>query len=111
MDVSLATIARRFHEMLDMMDIRLKFLVQWPEREQLRKTMPMCFCAVNGTKVVAIIDCYEIKIGKPSHLVAKAATWSQYKHSNTAKIFIGISHKESLPLFLLLGEEELATSI
>ena len=91
MDVSLATISRRFHEMLDMMNIRLKFLIQWPEREQLRKTMPMCFCAVYGTKVVAIIDCYEIKIEKPSHLVAKAATWSQYKHSNTAKIFIGIS--------------------
>lgn len=91
MDVSLATIGRRFHEMLDMMVIRLKFLVQWPEREQLCKTMPMCFRAVYGTKVVAVIDCYEIKIEKPSHLVAKAATWSQYKHSNTAKIFIGIS--------------------
>ena len=91
MDVSLATVTRRFHEMLDMMKIRLKFLVQWPEREQLWKTMPMCFRAVYGTKVVAIIDCYEIKIEKPSHFVAKAATWSQYKHSNTAKIFIGIS--------------------
>ena len=87
MDVSLATISRRFHEMLDMMNIRLKFLVQWPEREreQLCKTMPMCCSAVYGTKVVAIIDCYEIKIEKPSHLVARAATWSQYKHSNTAK--------------------------
>ena len=91
MDVSLATVTRRFYEMLDMMNIRLKFLIHWPEREQLWKTMPMCFRAVCGIKVVAIIDCYEIKIEKPSHLVAKAATWSQYKHSNTAKIFIGIS--------------------
>ena len=91
MDVSLATVTRRFYEMLDMMNIRLKFLVHWPEREQLWKTMPMCFRAVYGTKVVTIIDRYEIKIEKPSHLVAKAATWSQYKHSNTAKIFIGIS--------------------
>jgi len=41
--------------------------------------------------VVAIVDCYEIRIEKPSHLVAKAATWSQYKHSNTVKVFIAIS--------------------
>ena len=35
--------------------------------------------------------CYEIKTEKPSHFVTKAAAWFQYKHSNTAKIFIGIS--------------------
>ena len=73
MDVSLATITRRFHKMLDVMNIRFKFQVQWPEREQLCKIMPMCFHTVYGTNVVAIIDCYEIKIEKSSHLVAKAA--------------------------------------
>ena len=43
-----------------------------------------------GTKVVAIIDCFVIKIETPSNLVAKSATWSQYKHSNTAKVFIAM---------------------
>ena len=32
----------------------------------------------------SIVDCYEIKIETPLHLVAESATWSQYKHANTA---------------------------
>ena len=40
--------------------------------------------------IIAIIDCYEIKIETPSHLVAKASMWSQYKHANTAKVFIAM---------------------
>ena len=71
------------------MMVRLQWLTKWPE-EQLWKTMPNCFRACYGTKVVAIVDCYEIKIEKPSHLVAKSATWSQYKHANTAKVFISM---------------------
>jgi len=49
--------------------------------------MPNCFRACYGTKVVAIVDCYEIKIETPSHLVAKSAIWS---HANTAKVFISM---------------------
>ena len=56
--------------------------------------MPECFCACYGTKVVAIVDCYEIKIETPSHLVAKLATWSQYKHANTAKVFTAMCPQE-----------------
>jgi len=83
LQVHLSTMVRRYHELLHLLYTRLKFLIMWPERENLRKTMPLCFRAVNGVKVVAIIDCYEIKIEKPSNLVAKSATWSQYKQSNT----------------------------
>ena len=53
--------------------------------------MPLCFRSNYGLKVAAIIDCYEIKIEKPSNLLAKAATWSQYKQSNTVKILIAIA--------------------
>ena len=89
--VHLSTMVRRYHEMLHMLYTRLKFLITWPERENLRKTMPLCFRAVYGVKVVAIIDCYEIKIEKPSNLVARSATWSQYKQSNTVKILLAMS--------------------
>ena len=34
---------------------------------------------------------YEIKIEKPSNLLAKAETWSHYKHLNTVKILITIA--------------------
>ena len=91
LQVSLSTMTRRFQEMVDMLYIRLNFLIMWPERENLRKTMPLCFQPVYGVRVVAIIDRYEIRIEKLSNLTAKGATWSQYKHANTVKILLGIS--------------------
>ena len=90
LEVSVATVSRLFHETLDIMTTRLEWLIKWPAREELWKTTPNCFRASFGTKVVAIVDCYEIKIETPSHLVAKSATWSQYKHANTAKVFISM---------------------
>lgn len=90
LNVSVATVSRLFHETLDIMLTRLEWLIKWPGREELWKTTPNCFRASFGTKVVAIVDCYEIKIETPSHLVAKSATWSQYKHANTAKVFIAM---------------------
>ena len=44
-----------------------------------------------GLKVTSIIDCFELFIEKPSDLVAKSCTWSQYKHYNTAKYLISIT--------------------
>jgi len=55
-------------------------------------------------QVVAIVDCYEIKIEKPSHLVAKeATTWSQDKYSNTVKEFVAIGPQVTLFIFLAWG--------
>ena len=42
-------------------------------------------------RVVAIIDCLEIFIEKPSNLLAKASTWSQNKYYNMAKYLISIT--------------------
>ena len=81
--VNVSTLSRVFHEMLDIMATRLHFLIFWPDRKELQKTMPLCFRATYGSKVVAIIDCYKIKIEKSSNFAARAATWSNYKHSNT----------------------------
>ena len=77
--------------MLDIMYERSGFLIFWSDHEQLWKMMPLCFRSNYGLKVAAIIDCYEIKIEKPCNLLAKAATWSQYKQSNTVKILIAIA--------------------
>ena len=96
LQVSLSTITRRYQEMIDMMYVRLYFLILWPKFENLIKTMPLCFWPVYGGKVAAIIDCYKVRIKKPSNLVAKGATWSQYKQANTAKILIGISYTTSV---------------
>ena len=52
------------------MDIRLKSLIIWPERENLRKTMLECFRAEFGDMVATVIDCFEVFIERPSNLLA-----------------------------------------
>lgn len=36
-------------------------------------------------------DCTEIFIERPTNLTARARTWSNYKHDNTAKYLVGIT--------------------
>ena len=66
-------------------------LIKWPSRDAIQRTMPFCVRVHYGLKVTAIIDCFEIFITKPSSLLAKACTWSQYKHYNTAKYLISVT--------------------
>ena len=78
------------------MDYRLCQLVYWPERENLWKTMPMCFKYVIGNKVTVINNCFEVFIEKPANLLARAQTFSSYKHHNTIKILLGITPQGSI---------------
>ena len=41
-------------------------------------------------KKTVIIDCFEVFIDRPSNLLARAQTFSSYKHHNTIKVLIGI---------------------
>ena len=85
------TVSRYITKWLQLMDVRLSPLIQWPDREYLQKTMPWCFRPHYGLKVTSIIDCFELFIEKPSDLISKAATWSTYKHYNTAKYLISVT--------------------
>ncbi|XP_065892171.1 uncharacterized protein [Dysidea avara] len=89
--ISTAITSRIFMKWLKQMDLRLQDLIIWPDRDALQKTMPMCFQASFGKKVAVIIDCFEIFIDRPSNLSARASTWSNYKHHNTAKVLLGIA--------------------
>ena len=73
------------------MDVRLSPLISWPSREQLQRTMPKCFMDSFGLKTSVIINCFEIFIDRASNLLARAQTFSNYKHHNTAKALIGIT--------------------
>jgi len=75
--------------MINVMYTRMQPLVMWPSRESLRKTMPMEFRSIFGTKVAVIIDCFEVFTDRLSNLLARAQTWSSYKHHNTVKFLIG----------------------
>ena len=73
------------------MNVHLSFLITWPDCASIQKTMPFCFKPLYGLSVASVIDCFELYIEKPSNLLAKSCTWSQYKHYNTAKYLISIT--------------------
>lgn len=89
--VSVPTVSRIFWSWINAMDNRLSGLLHWPARESLWKTMPMCFKYSFGNKITVVIDCFEVFIDKPTNLLARAQTFSSYKHHNTIKILIGIT--------------------
>lgn len=91
--ISVSTVSRIFDWWIDVMSTHLQFLILWPQREELMKTMPFFFKQNFGNKVAVIIDCFEVYIERPSSLIAQGMTWSNYKHHNTVKFFIGITPK------------------
>ena len=93
-DLAFRSVCRMFSKWIEAMDIRLSFLILWPDRKSIQKTVPFCFQRNYGLRVTSIINCFEPFIEKPSDLLAKSCTWSQYKHRNTAKYLISIPHKE-----------------
>ena len=90
-NISVPTVSRTFQSWLMTVDIRLSPFVHWPDRESLIRTMPQYFKFSFGTKTTVIIDCFEIFIEKPTNLLARAQTFSSYKHHNTIKVLIGIT--------------------
>ena len=88
--VSQSTVSKTWPKWVDAMFIRLKPLIKWPTREQLKKTMPSDFKR-HFNKCVCIIDCFEVFCERPSDLKARALTYSNYKHHNTVKVLIGIT--------------------
>ncbi|PFX29140.1 uncharacterized protein LOC111325245 [Stylophora pistillata] len=70
--------------------------LMWPERDELWRTMPMCFQFSFGKKTTIMIDCFEICIECPSNLLARAQMFSSYKHRNTVKVLIGITPQGSV---------------
>lgn len=89
--VSRSTVSRIISHWLIVMDTWLKEMIYWPERDELWATMPMCFQYSFGRKITVVIDCFEVFIDKPSNLLARAQTFSSYKHHNTIKVLVGIS--------------------
>ena len=80
-----STVFRTFHNVLDILNTRMvPLLVFWPEREQLKQSMPMCF-RNSFPKCTVIIDCFEIFIERSTDQLARAQTYSAYKSHNTMK--------------------------
>ena len=89
-NVHCTTVSRLFLHVLDVLYVRLKPLIIWPDRDSLKKTMPMTF-RKHFPSCIAIIDCFEIFLDRPTNLLARAQTYSSYKHHNTVKYLIAIT--------------------
>lgn len=83
-------VSKNWRKWIDAMYIRLKPLIKWPGREELMKTMPRDFLK-SFPKCICIIDCFEVFLERPSDLMARAQTYSNYKHHNTVKFLIAIT--------------------
>lgn len=69
----------------------LKCLVYNPSIDVVKATLPAKFKKPGYSNVRHIIDCTEIFIETPSDPNLRAATWSDYKHHNTAKLLVSIT--------------------
>ncbi|XP_041917175.1 uncharacterized protein LOC121681481 [Alosa sapidissima] len=89
--VSTSTISRTFNNVINALYVKLvPLMIVWPDREELRKTLPTSF-RVTFPKCTSVIDCFEIFVERASSLQARAQTYSNYKHHNTVKCFISIT--------------------
>ena len=88
--INQSNVSRIFTKWIVVIAERLSFLVKWPERSELLKTMPSCFLE-NFKTCVVILDCFEIFIEKSANLTARAQTYSSYKSNNTVKVLLGIT--------------------
>ena len=88
--ISKSTFSKIMKKWLEIMYVRLRPLVKWPDRNQLRKNMPGEFKRA-FPKCVCVIDCFEVFSERPRDLMAREQTYSHYKHHNTVKYLIGVT--------------------
>ena len=88
--ISVGITSKIFQKWLEVMFIKLKFLITWPQKGVILANMPPLFKHFYPNCRV-IIDCSEVFIETPSLLEARSKTYSNYKKHNTIKFLIGIT--------------------
>ena len=88
--ISTSHFSRIWITWLDFLHSKVRSYPIWPSKATITKTMPSCFKKTYPTTRV-IIDCTELYIEKPNSVRSQAATYSNYKHYNTAKGLVGIT--------------------
>ena len=89
--VSEGTVSTTFHATLNAFYKRSQFLLRWPSRECIKRSMPYCFKEAFGDRTTVIIDCFELFTVTPSRQVNHVTMFSHYKSHETIKYLIGIS--------------------
>ena len=77
-DVSRPVVTRVVSTWHVIMDVCLAPFISWLTCDSLHKTVPQCFIDLFGYKTSVIIDCSEIFIDRPTNLMARPQTFSNY---------------------------------
>lgn len=85
--ISQSVVSKNFSKWVNIMYIYMKPFIVWPGREEVLKTMPEGFKR-EFSRCICIVDCFEVFCERPSNLMARAQTYSNYKHHNTVKFLI-----------------------
>ena len=81
------TVIDQFWKWIDIMYMRLKFLIKVADRDNIYQTIPKVF-KLKFPRLTSIIDCFETFVESPSSLMARAQFYSQYKKHCTIKVLI-----------------------
>jgi len=84
---SKTTLQRIFWKWVNILYVKLAFLIKWPDHDASAKTLPHIFRQY-FPRLTGIIDCTEIFIERPRSLKARAEVCSNYKRHSTAKVLI-----------------------
>ena len=87
--ISTSSVSRIINTWTEFLYEHTKSLVQWPKIDQVIRNLPGHF--VHFPNVLIVFDCTEFYMEIPSSLSAQNLTWSEYKHSNTLKVLIGVT--------------------
>ena len=85
--IARSTCVEMFAKWLNILHAKIGFLVHWPDREVMFKTVPPHFKA-KYPRLTCIVDCFEVRIENPTLQMPRAQTYSNYKKAKTVKFFI-----------------------
>ena len=88
--ISQSTVSRIFCAWIRCLYHSFREIPIWPPRKHIDIFMPESFKAKYPTTRV-IIDATEFHIEKPANPDVQAATWSNYKNTNTLKLLVGVT--------------------
>lgn len=89
-NMSTSHISRIIITWIDFLHSQFRMLTIWATKKTVQDTMPNCFKKEYPSTRV-ILDCTEIFIEMPTSYRSQSATFSSYKHHNTAKGLVGIA--------------------
>ena len=88
--ISKSTANVTFYKVLNLLYTKLRFLIHWQDRDNIRQIVPPSF-KQHFPRLTCIIDCFEIFIDKPINPKAWAQVYSNYKKHSTIKYLISCS--------------------